>query len=70
MLTWARQLFCIIFLSDEDPDPVGHKKISVHLVFDIKTVFTWKVQLVADGHLTDPPSSITCASTHYGTTEG
>ena len=46
----------------EDISLPEHEKISVHLIFDVKTDFTRKVRLVADGHLTDPPSSITCAS--------
>jgi len=50
------------FLNDGDPDPVGHKKISVHIVMDIKQDFTRKCRLVADGHKTDLPSSITYTS--------
>ncbi len=50
------------FLDDDAPDPVGHKKIGVHIVFDIKASFQRKARLVTDGHLTDPPASITYAS--------
>ena len=48
---------------DEGADtPVGHKKIACHMVFDIKPDFTRKARLVAGGHMTDPPSSMTYAS--------
>jgi Reverse transcriptase (RNA-dependent DNA polymerase) len=42
--------------------PVGHTKITCHMVFDIKPDFTRKARLVAGGHMTDPPSSMTYAS--------
>jgi len=35
--------------------PSGHKRISVHLVFDVKHDGRYKARLVADGHLTDAP---------------
>jgi len=35
--------------------PKGYKKIHVHLVFDVKHDDRHKVQLVADGHLTNIP---------------
>ena len=35
--------------------PTGHKKIRVHLVFDVKHDGRHKARLVADGHLTDVP---------------
>jgi hypothetical protein len=35
--------------------PAGHKKIRVHLVFDVKHDGRHKVRCVADGHLTDLP---------------
>jgi hypothetical protein len=35
--------------------PPGHKKIRVHLVFDVKHDGRHKARLVADGHLTDVP---------------
>jgi hypothetical protein len=37
------------------PSPEGHKKIRVHLVFDVKYDGRYKARLVADGHLTDIP---------------
>ena len=49
-------------LDDGSVAPVGHKKITVHMVFDIKPDFTRKARLVAGGHLTDPPTSMTYAS--------
>ena len=42
--------------------PVGHTLIDAHMVFDIKPDFTRKARLVAGGHMTDPPASITYAS--------
>jgi Reverse transcriptase (RNA-dependent DNA polymerase) len=48
-----------------EPDakpPVGHRKITCHMIFDIKMDFSRKARLVAGGHLTDPPSSITYSS--------
>lgn len=35
--------------------PAGHKKIRVHLVFDVKHDGRHKARLVADGHLTEAP---------------
>jgi hypothetical protein len=35
--------------------PTGHKKIRVHLIFDVKHDGRHKARLVADGHLTDIP---------------
>jgi hypothetical protein len=35
--------------------PVGHKKIRVHLIVDVKHDGRHKARLVADGHLTDIP---------------
>jgi hypothetical protein len=43
-------------------EPVGHTRIPCHMIFDIKMDFTRKARLVAGGHVTDPPSSITYAS--------
>ena len=42
--------------------PVGYTKINCHIIFDIKPDFTRKARLVAGGHMTDPPASITYAS--------
>jgi hypothetical protein len=49
-------------LDEGAQSPVGHTKIEVHMVFDIKPDFTRKARLVAGGHMTDPPASITYAS--------
>ena len=49
-------------LDPDAPSPAGFTKIGVHMVFDIKPDFTRKARLVAGGHVTDPPSSITYAS--------
>ena len=40
----------------------GYKEITVHMVFDVKMDFTRKARLVADGNLTDAPTSITYSS--------
>ena len=37
------------------PHPVGHKKITVHFVYDVKHDGRYKARLVAGGHLTDTP---------------
>lgn len=42
--------------------PVGYKWIPLHLIFDVKMDFTRKVRLVAGGHVTDPPTSMTYSS--------
>ena len=42
--------------------PPGYTNITVHMVFDVKADFTRKARLVAGGHMTDPPSSVTYAS--------
>jgi len=42
--------------------PVGYTKINCHIIFDIKPNFTRKARLVAGGHMTDSPASITYAS--------
>jgi hypothetical protein len=43
-------------------EPVSHTCIPCHMIFDVKMDFTRKARLVAGGHVTDPPSSITYAS--------
>ena len=50
-------------LKDEDHVPVGYQQINCHMVFNIKMVsLKRKCCLVAGGHMTDPPESITYAS--------
>ena len=55
-------------LDDVTPDDMrkgkikpGYENVNVHMIFDIKMYgkFTRKSILVADGHITAPPSSIT-----------
>jgi Reverse transcriptase (RNA-dependent DNA polymerase) len=45
----------------EEPPP-GYKLIPLRMIFDIKMDFTHKARLVAGGHVTDPPLSITYSS--------
>jgi hypothetical protein len=42
--------------------PVRNKKIPLTMIFDIKMDFTKKASLVAGGHRTDPPTSLTYLS--------
>ena len=42
--------------------PAGFKKILLNMIFDIKLDFTKKARLVAGGHKTDPPTSMTYSS--------
>jgi hypothetical protein len=42
--------------------PVSYKHIPVKRIFDIKMDFTRKALLVAGGHKTDPPASLTYSS--------
>ena len=45
-------------------DLVGYKKLNMHMIFDVKMVenFRRKARLVADGHKTDSPATITYSS--------
>lgn len=45
-----------------DNAPPGYKKIPLSMIFDIKLDFTKKARLVAGGHRTDPPTSMTYSS--------
>ena len=45
----------------ENPPP-GYKKITCHLIFDVKFDLTRKARYVAGGHLTDPPTHMTYAT--------
>ena len=49
-------------LDEDAAGPVGYQKIACHMIFDIKMDLTRKARLVAGGHMTEPPSSITYAS--------
>ena len=51
------------FLDDGEKVPVGYQTIDCHLVFDIKmNDFSYKSRMVAGGHMTEPPASMTYAS--------
>jgi hypothetical protein len=55
---------CIAFdvLDEKDEIPVAYQQIRGHLIFEIKMgSLRRKARYVADGHLTDPPASITYA---------
>ena len=48
---------------DDDMQPVGHKKIRLHWIFDVKMVtLQRKARLVANGNETDPPKDTTFSS--------
>jgi hypothetical protein len=50
-------------LPDGQPVPVGYQRIPCHMIFDIKMEdFRRKARLVADGHMTKAPATITYAS--------
>jgi hypothetical protein len=56
---------CIAFniLSDGHSAPIGYQKIPCHMIFDVKTEdFRQKARLVAGGHRTKAPATITYAS--------
>jgi hypothetical protein len=42
--------------------PIGYKKITLHMVFDIKMDLSRKARLVAGGHLTNVPTNLTYSS--------
>jgi hypothetical protein len=46
-------------LEPQESIPLGYKKITLHMIVDVKMDFIRKAQLVAGGHLTNPPASIT-----------
>ena len=50
-------------LDENEEVPIGYKFIRCHIIFDVKMEdFRCKSCLVADGHMTDIPASITYAS--------
>ena len=54
-----------VMVYDGDPDKlVGYQQITGHIIFDVKLGenFRRKARYVADGHKTDPPSSVTYSS--------
>ena len=54
--------FTFNFLEREDHAPVGYKKITCHLIFNVKTNLTSKSRYVAGGHITDTPFYVTYVS--------
>ena len=50
------------FLEEGQRAPIGYKRIPLHMIFDVKMDFTRKARLVAGGHVTDPPQSMTYSS--------
>ncbi|MGH7974682.1 MAG: reverse transcriptase domain-containing protein, partial [bacterium] len=50
------------FVEKNERVPIGYKWIPCHMVFDVKMDFTRKARLVAGGHVTDPPATITYSS--------
>ena len=48
-------------LEEDQPAPVGWKKASAHLVWDVKMDFTRKARWVLDGHKTPDPIGSTFA---------
>ena len=67
---WAKALqlemskiFPAVKILDEGmPQPVGHKVVPCHIVFDVKMDFTRKARYVAGGHKTGEPETPTYAS--------
>ena len=49
-------------LPEGAPIPVGHTKIEMNMIFDVKADFTRKARYVARGDQTEPPASLTYAS--------
>jgi Reverse transcriptase (RNA-dependent DNA polymerase) len=50
------------FQPDDKPVPVGYKWIPLQMIFNVKIDFMLKARLVARGHLTDPPTTLTYSS--------
>jgi hypothetical protein len=50
------------FNSIGEKPPPGYKKITCHIIFDVKFDLTRKARYVAGGHLTDPPTHMTFAT--------
>ena len=44
------------------PQLPGHQFVTLQMIFDLKIDFTRKARLVAGGHLTQTPTSLTYAS--------
>ena len=51
-----KNVLCAFEFNDEENFPIGHKKIDIKIIFDIKmTTLTRKSRLIAGGHRTYPP---------------
>ena len=50
------------FLDDGTPPPPGYKQIHCFIIFDVKMDLTRKSRFVAEGYLTNHPTSVTYAS--------
>ena len=50
------------FLEEGDKIPIGYQKINLHMIFDVKMDFKRKARLVAGGHPTETPTSLTYPS--------
>ena len=51
------------FLADDDPIPPGYQQIDCHMIFDVKMEdFRRKARLVAGGHKTKAPATLTYSS--------
>ena len=47
-------------LDDGEIGPIGYQRLNCHIIFDIKMEdFRYKARLVAGGHMTEPPATIT-----------
>ena len=50
-------------LKDGEQIPIGYQRVPLHMVFDVKMEgFRCKARLVAGGHVTKPPATVTYAS--------
>ena len=53
----ANVVMAFKILEDDERTPVGHKKLSGHLIFNVKMDFTRKTRWVKDGHRTPDPET-------------
>ena len=53
----ANVVMAFKILEDDERTPVGHKKLSGHLIFNVKMDFTQKARWVKDGHCTPDPKT-------------
>ena len=51
-----KNVMCAFAFNDGNTIPIGHKRIEVKMIFDVKMMtLARKARLVARGHRTDPP---------------